>query len=687
MLRKIVLKIEADDTKKRSRATRTLAVIAGVESISWNPEGKTLTVIGDGIDTIELVKKLRKICYTELLSVGPAKEPDKETDLWRDNIVKNNYYEIYTPNVPDSSSTNISLPIPNFANILKSIGLASLFSGFKTKLLGSTSEPISVENLDLPETSRLTEEGPIELNDLESPTKFPASEDTSSAATQDKLEVRLDFLKVDGTLFDISELPSSFFEMRPALKVLDMSHTNIKTLPNWVYQLTELEELILRHCELLIELPHEVSKLGNLKVLDLEGTDLVCLPEELKELNNLKCLKFTLYDADSYRKSKNIAAIIPRGTLSKLTQLEELSINVDPQDVWCGAAMEAVMEDLPSLINLKFLKLYLPTTKLLQDLLELKGKNGMPIYQNLSDFNFIIGPRAQHFISRLPCDLEKEFLKLKKCLKYINGEDSTLTLAEALKHANALYLDRHWTLQKLSVFKFEELTKLKFCLLVDCNEMQTLFDGSDFNLGVANNEDRPHPLQYLAIHYLRKLEVIWKGPGVGCCLHSLKLLVVNTCPNLTTIFTPVLLRELVNLSEIQIENCPKITTLIAEDQSHLTSKGVLPRLQKLSLLYLPELVSIFNDLSIVPELENMVIYDCPKLEKLPSVVGCNNEVIQVKGESEWWDALRWNKSERSEAQPYYPLAFSDSDIDEDFPQQCGNSLRHLVEECNSSLPS
>lgn len=38
---------------------------------------KKLTVVGD-VDPIDLVKKLKKLCHAELLSVGPAKEPEKK---------------------------------------------------------------------------------------------------------------------------------------------------------------------------------------------------------------------------------------------------------------------------------------------------------------------------------------------------------------------------------------------------------------------------------------------------------------------------------------------------------------------------------------------------------------------------------------------------------------------------------
>ncbi|XP_074330324.1 uncharacterized protein LOC141667660 [Apium graveolens] len=487
-----------------------------------------------------------------------------------------------------------------------------------------------------------------------------------------------------------SHIPSSFFKQMPALKVLDMSNTSIQTLPPPVSELFELEQLILRHCELLMELPPEIGALRNLRVLDLEGTNLVCLPDELKELTNLNCLKVSLYDAENYRKSKRIVAIIPAAIVSKLTQLEELSIDVDPQDVWCSAAMKVILEDLPSLRMLKTLKLYLPTTELLQNLLKLTWNDGdLPIYQNVLNFNVIVGPRSQHFISRIPCDLEEEFLRLKKCLKYINGKEDTTQIAEALEHANALYLDRHWTIQNLSLFNLEVSKKLKFCLLVDCNEMKMIFDGGNFNHGAANKGANLLSMQYLAIHYLKNLEIIWNGPGVGICLQTLKVLTLHMCPNLKTVFTPLLLGNLQNLKEIIVEDCPKITSLIAEDSTHLASQEALLGLKKLSLLYLPELVSISSGISIGPELENIVIYDCPNLKRLPLLGMRNKEVVKIKGEGEWWNALEWKESEWSNGQPQYlHHVFSELDIDGDFLDELAtqyvNSLRLFVEECNAN---
>lgn len=48
----------------------------GIDSISMDMKDKKMTVVGM-VDPVDLVLKLRKICPTEIISVGPAKEPEK----------------------------------------------------------------------------------------------------------------------------------------------------------------------------------------------------------------------------------------------------------------------------------------------------------------------------------------------------------------------------------------------------------------------------------------------------------------------------------------------------------------------------------------------------------------------------------------------------------------------------------
>ncbi|KAK9994583.1 hypothetical protein SO802_024286 [Lithocarpus litseifolius] len=53
--------------------------LIGVDSISMEMKDKKLTVTGD-IDPVDVVNKLRKLCFTDIVSVGPAKEEKKKEE-------------------------------------------------------------------------------------------------------------------------------------------------------------------------------------------------------------------------------------------------------------------------------------------------------------------------------------------------------------------------------------------------------------------------------------------------------------------------------------------------------------------------------------------------------------------------------------------------------------------------------
>ncbi|KAF5951439.1 hypothetical protein HYC85_009383 [Camellia sinensis] len=472
---------------------------------------------------------------------------------------------------------------------------------------------------------------------------------------------------------ELEDAPFLFFHDMSALHVLDLSYTSVNSLPQSISRLNALQKLILRGCDFLMELPPEIGELTNLEVIDLEGTEIIYLPKEIAKLMKLSCLKVSFYRyANKYQESKHIDTIIPSASLSNLSRLNELSIDVNPDGDWWDVEVKTIIHDLCSLRELRTLKLYLPTIELLEVLIR---DSPSLICPALTHFRFIVGRQVERFLSRLPNEVEEEFNNMEKSekgLKYVNGEGIPIEIIEVLKHANAFSLEHHWTVNNLSEFGLQNMDKLKFCFLVECNELRTIIDAKQFYQGDCEGYDSYESeqysyfneemvlgsLKYLSIHYMKNMESICQGSVGKGCLSNLKFLALHTCLSLSSIFTVGMLQNLVNLEELIVEDCTKISSLVDLKNSDPKSGHFLLNLKKILLLELPKLVSISNGLCIAPKLERMVIFYCPKLVKLSTMEVSSKDLKVIKGENEWWGALKWHESDlSSDHQDYLASVF------------------------------
>ncbi|XP_073262618.1 probable disease resistance protein At4g27220 [Populus alba] len=385
-------------------------------------------------------------------------------------------------------------------------------------------------------------------------------------------------------------IADSFFTQLHGLKVLDLSCTEIKELPDSVSELVSLTALLLKECESLRYVP-SLEKLTALKRLDLSGTRaLIKMPQGLQCLSNLRYLRMNGCGENEF----------PSGILLKLSHLQVLILEDDIDDFYFPVTVKG--EEVGCLRELENLVCHFIGQSDFVEYLNSRDKT-----RSLSTYSIFVGALDDY------CDEIDVY-----------GGSKTVWLGNLCNNGDGDFQVMFPNdIQELYIYKcscdvsslIEHSIKLEVINIKDCNSMESLVSSSWFC---------PSPTP---------------SPSYNHVFSCLKEFNCFGCSSMKKLFPLVLLPNLVNLESILVFGCEKMEEIIGgtrsdEESSSSSTELKLPKLRFLELINLPELKRICSAKLICDSLQEIEVRNCNSMEFLvPSSWIClvNLESILVFG--------------------------------------------------------
>ncbi|KAF3947792.1 hypothetical protein CMV_026126 [Castanea mollissima] len=104
-----------------------------------------------------------------------------------------------------------------------------------------------------------------------------------------------------------------------------------------------------------------------------------------------------------------------------------------------------------------------------------------------------------------------------------------------------------------------------------------------------------------------------------------------------------IIQTLPNLEVIKVSFCWVLEELFNYDSGqNMAPDPVVPKLRTLQLEDLSSLRTLGRHEEIWPCLEEVTVFQCNCLRRLPLTIQNTGTIKEIKGESEWWDALQWD---------------------------------------------
>ena len=178
--------------------------------------------------------------------------------------------------------------------------------------------------------------------------------------------------------------------------------------------------------------------------------------------------------------------------------------------------------------------------------------------------------------------------------------------------------------------------------------------------GCAARCDLLPNLEELHLDSMKNLNSISELPGhLGRRFHSLKSIEVESCFEMKYLLScGDFIQTLTNLEVIKVIGCENFEELFNnESGQNISPDPMVPKLWILELGNLPKFKTLCRHEETWLCLEQVEVWGCKGLRRLPLTNQNVGTIKGTKGKSEWWDALEWDDDQtKSSLLPFfYPL--------------------------------
>ncbi|KAG7942132.1 hypothetical protein I3843_16G084500 [Carya illinoinensis] len=451
--------------------------------------------------------------------------------------------------------------------------------------------------------------------------------------------------------YRITELSDSISDLK-LLRYLDLSKTEIKSLPESIASLYNLQTLLLENCQYLKKLPSMLCKLVNLRHLNIEGTSLEGMPVQIGKLSRLQTLSNLIVGKDN---CSGLKELVPLKHLKGKLHISRLENVIEPKD---AKDAELIKKMKISALSLEWSRAMDESKDTRSEVLEVL--NGLRPHDALTELciisyggtkfpNWLTPPSFPHMVSLTLYNCYKctslpplgKYLSSLKNL-WIERMDNVKSVgpefcggncsAQCFRSLETLHFNFMWEWENWS--PCEEFPNLRELSLRNCPKLLGKLPN---NLPLLNKvviyfcnqlvdslSCFPDKCKFY-IRYSRGRDM----EGVVCG-SKVTFKNITFYKSLSTISDEGLDKEgLAELEWLGIENCGEVTNLWSDNMGSLPH---LPFLRHLKISNCPKLVSLVaeevDQERLQLRISSISIKNCIALESLPKALMYNNTCLQ-----------------------------------------------------------